>query len=162
MIQSIRKETHMRARAVLALIVLTSALCSCSGEAAVIIEDRWWVAQTLVQYTDIDIDVSVDSDGLPHTSVTSSTVTRCRATETGRDLPEHYPLPACAVWNGDRISHVLSCYISYHEQETAESVIRQIVPSLWHEVEPGTEAKIAWNVLGIVDEASTVLREIQQ
>ena len=124
------------------LLLVAVALCSCTKEVVIVVENRWWEAHTLVQYTDTDVTITTNDDGYPSANLTTTTVTKCRASNTGAELPESYPLPACDLHNGDYISYRVYCYVVYHEQECNESITSSFPCQYWAELEPRSEATV--------------------
>ena len=105
----------------LAIIVLAIFLISYHWETVATIDDRAWEYTVKVQY-DVEtcsVDCGTDDDGNTtcDTSCSTSTYTRCKATNQNNVLPVVRPTPTCARWWGDYESESVWYTLKYHNDK---------------------------------------------
>lgn len=137
------------------------------NERFVTIEDRTWTYTLAVKYkrtttkmkTEVSTSCSGSGDNYRCTTTTNlvprtvtHTYTRCRDSNTGRELPPIRPLPPCSMRAGDYISEGVGYDIRFKDMEKDKPGHASISKDQWDDLWPGRYVRLVTNVLGSVTE----------
>lgn len=138
-----------------------------SGPTWIVVDGRWWAAETRVRYDLTTVEMvpvsqtvcsgfgesrscSVQTHFEARTKTT--TYTRCASQAQGTELPVTYPAPACEMWDGDYLSYSDGRTVAFHLEDGDEAGERAFSPALWDGLEPGSAARVRWNGFGVIVE----------
>ena len=130
-------------------------------EIGITIEDRYWTwfksyTYTVTTYTQgCETTYTKDAKGNIISSETTcgmtpttNTYTRCKATSSGKTLPENKPAMSCSPQTGDIETNTVSHIVVYHKWETDKQVTSKIKRNSWDEFAPGESMTVKVNLFG--------------
>jgi len=138
-----------------------------SGPTWIVVDGRWWTAETRVQYDLTTVEMVPVSETVCsgfgenrscsvqthfETRTRTTTHTRCSSQAWGEELPVMYPAPACEMWGGDYLSYSDGRVVAFHLEDQDESGERHFSAGLWDDLEPGSSVRVRWNGFGVIVE----------
>lgn len=126
--------------------------CSYRKIERVTVVDRWWSYFMAVRWDETECSALPDADGNIEVSCDTDTYTRCKTTETGRDLPPQRPEIPCRMRSGDYLRENVSYTIKYRIQETKDVKRARFGRDQWDGLAPGFWLNLTTDIMGNVKE----------
>lgn len=133
---------------VIALIVvgiLSAIFVFYRSEATIYVKDKWWNSETAVTYDTYETQCTTEKKETRCRTVHKEH-TRCRTSDSGKEIPVTYPEPGCAVWWGDDIEHSASYVVLYVQNDKQDTTY--FPGKLWDSLERNKSYHVQMNILG--------------